>query len=292
MTHRGSAFALACLLLTAQAAFAQKVHYLHDGVSVPGATGQAALRTGKPLPGYFQPVEISTTHDMKVSLASHGHFERPAPAPVLAGMLIGQLYRFKITEIPLRTGHEVFPTIELVDRLYPPHGFEKRFPIPIQITRQDVELALSGKFVTRVIYVEDPLTALPVREGEEQRVFDVAPGRDPLETADELGRPVAILRIGGRVPLAGETDFADCSPPVIKLPRPYEIQRAEPIPPPIRPQEEMPAPAEFTMPAPAAYTEPAPAVYTETAPRAFTVPAEALPAAGRWSYYEGEEVRR
>jgi hypothetical protein len=36
-------------------------------------------------------------------------------------------------------------------------------------------------------------------------------GEDPLVTADRYGRPVAILRIGGRVPSSATTDAA-CMP--------------------------------------------------------------------------------
>ena len=58
-------------------------------------------------------------------------------------------------------------------------------------------------FVTRVIYVENPNEALPVNDkpGDEQQWVEAPHGADPLAVADEMGRPVAILRIGGRVPI-------------------------------------------------------------------------------------------
>ena len=60
--------------------------------------------------------------------------------------------------------------------------------------------------MTRVIYVEDPQQALPVarKANDEQPWIEAPPGEDPLVAADRLGRPVAILRIGGRVPSAAE----------------------------------------------------------------------------------------
>ena len=65
-------------------------------------------------------------------------------------------------------------------------------------------MALNGKFVTRVIYLEDPLNAVPVATGADkpQSFFEVRPTDDPLAIADQLGRPVAILRLGGRLPEA------------------------------------------------------------------------------------------
>ncbi len=124
-------------------------------------------------------------------------------------MLIGAVYRLRVTNIPQREGLEVFPTIEVVDRLYPPIGAEGRFPIPIELTREEIDLALAGKFVTRVIYLEDPLNASPVAEDpQEQTYFEAAVHDNPLEVADRLGRPMAILRLGGRVPEENGPDAA------------------------------------------------------------------------------------
>ena len=77
-------------------------------------------------------------------------------------MQIGYVYRLQVTSIPNNDGVDIYPTIELIDRLYPPPGLALRFPIPIDLTQDELELAASGAFVTRVIYVEDPLHALPI----------------------------------------------------------------------------------------------------------------------------------
>ena len=77
-------------------------------------------------------------------------------------MLIGKVYRFRVTGIKRNEGFEVFPTVEVINRMYPPKGQATRFPIPIQLTEEELALAISGRFVTRVIYLEDPRTALPL----------------------------------------------------------------------------------------------------------------------------------
>ncbi len=79
-----------------------------------------------------------------------------------------------------------------------------RFPIPIELTQEELELAARGAFVTRVIYIEDPQHALPIarKANDEQPWIEAPAGEDPLVTADRAGRPVAILRIGSRVPNA------------------------------------------------------------------------------------------
>jgi hypothetical protein len=188
---------------TAAALFAQGpgVHYLHQGAMPPGAIGSRQLQRGGPLPGYFQPVEIKAPDGALISLASQGAFTPPQQAPLKAGLLIGQVYRLKVMKIPLNPGMEVFPTVEIIDRLYAPVDQQQRFPIPIELTREDLQLALSGKFVTRVIYLEDPRQALPVTQDPSgQHWFEVGAGKDPLAEADALGRPVAILRLGARLP--------------------------------------------------------------------------------------------
>jgi hypothetical protein len=185
-----------------------RVHYEHAGKMPPGAIGSQQLLRGGPLPGYFQPVEIKAPPGALVSLAVDHQFSSPQATPLRIGMLIAPVYRFRVSEIPDRPGAEVYPTIEVINRIYPPLGEEFRFPIPIELTLEELEMALNGKFVTRVIYLEEPRQAVPVKTGGDvpQTFFEVRPTDDPLAIADQLGRPVAILRIGGRLPDAGGPD--------------------------------------------------------------------------------------
>jgi len=177
------------------------VHYLHQGAMPPGAIGSRQLQRGGPLPGFFQPVQIKAPPGVLVSLAASGQLNQPQAAPLRVGMLIGQVYRLRVMNVPRNPGLEVFPTVEVIDRLYAPPGQQRRFAIPVELTQVDLELARDGKFVTRVIYLEDPQRALPVRDDPRaQGWFEVGPRRDPLAVADELGRPVAILRMGARLP--------------------------------------------------------------------------------------------
>jgi hypothetical protein len=214
---------VACCAGTAAFGQREPVHYFQDSRMPPGVVGTAQLLRGGPLPGYFQPVEICLPKGAAVALACEGRFQQPEQGPVLAGMLIGQVYRLKITRIPRNEGLEVFPTIEVINRLYPPRGLECRYPIQVQFTLEELEMALDGRFVTRVIYLEDPETALPLQGKPcEQRYFEVPATDNPLQVADRLGRPVAILRMGSRTPdydCVSQRFFFSC-PPVMKLERP------------------------------------------------------------------------
>ena len=116
-------------------------------------------------------------------------------------MAIGQPYRFKLSNLPLHPEGTCYPTIEIIDRTYPPPGLELKFPIPVVFNDDDIRRAMDGMLVTRVIYVEDPQQAIPgVQRPGEQLWHDVGPTANPLQEADRLGRPVAIVRLGGRVP--------------------------------------------------------------------------------------------
>jgi hypothetical protein len=195
------------------------VHFLHGGILAPGAIGAMQLQRGGPLQGYYQPVEVRAPQDTAVAFAHDGQFLRAHAAPVEVAMLVGSVYRLRIVNIPRHEGDEVFPTIEIINRLYPPLGEELRFPIPIELTQEDLELAISGKFITRVIYLEDPRAAYArVEDPNLQHTLEAGPHDDPLVTADRLGRPMAILRIGGRVPEDAsnpDCEFLYNSPPLM-----------------------------------------------------------------------------
>jgi len=168
----------------------------------PGAVGQARLsgRGPAPVAGYFQPVRMTGPGSVHFALSHSGAFVQAEPA-IHAGLMIGAIYRFRITRIPLAEGAELYPTIEVIDRTYPPQGLAWKYPIEIRLDQEDLDAALAGQMVTRVIYLEDPQTATPMLQTPEtRRPMEISSHQDPLEVADRLGRPVAIVRIGSVTP--------------------------------------------------------------------------------------------
>ena len=175
------------------------MHPLHAGVLPPGAIGSQRLLRGGPLSNCPQPTEIRVPAGVQIGMAMNGQFTLPELDNPLVGMMVGPVYRFRVANIFDHAGVEVYPTVELIDRLYPPPGHELRFPVPIDITAEDLDLAARGMYVTRVIYVEDPSQALPVDEVDGKTAwYEAGDGEDPLQVADRAGRPIAILRLGGR----------------------------------------------------------------------------------------------
>lgn len=207
-----------------QVAEPTNVYYLNRGDMTPGRVGAYRhLRApyGTPVDEtFFQAVKLTAPAGVSIAGAMEGQFTGLQPAPQTFGMQVGQVYRFRVTGIRLHPGVEVYPTVEVIDRTHPPHGEELKYPILIELTEEDMVLAAHGKFVTRIIYIEDPNTALPVPETEEsgQGYYEITPGADPMAVAGVLGRPVAILRMGGRAPdSAAEADmpFLYHCPPLI-----------------------------------------------------------------------------
>lgn len=221
----GLCVALSSICLLTQTLHAQQlphVNYLLDARQAPGEVAAAQVLRRQPGVGTFQALSIRGPENLKVALVRDGQFLEPLDVPVTTGMLVGSVYRFRVTNIPFQPGQELYPTIEIIDRIYAPAGKEHRFPIPIVLTAEDMANALSGALVTRVIYLEDSELAEPTATtADQQLTTDVGPTDNALQVADQLGRPVAILRIGSRVPTNLNGDlmhFTYGSPPWIPLP--------------------------------------------------------------------------
>ena len=192
---------LLILAVSATARAQEPVHYDHAGILAPGAIGMQQLQRGGPLPGYFQPIEVRAPEGSQFSVAVNDHFVAARNTPVKTALLVGLVYRFRVTGIPKHEGEELYPTVEIINRLYPPVGEELKFPVPIELTQEDLDSALEGRFITRIVYVENPRQAYPRSEDPNaQECFEVNAKTDPLAAADRLGRPIAIVRIGGRTP--------------------------------------------------------------------------------------------
>lgn len=123
-----------------------------------------------------------------------------SPAPTIIAANAGHLYRLRISGMEMFPGMDIYPTVELIDRLHPPQGREDEFAIPIIITAADMRIAMSGQLVTRVIYLEQPQIAQTIDPLDGEIPQSVPPGDNALQEADRLGRPMAIIRLGGRKP--------------------------------------------------------------------------------------------
>ena len=206
--------------ITGDVVVAKKRPHRIGAMLPPGVVGREQLMRDPDSLGYSQPVEVHVPAEATISVADGGGFSNPHLGRLKVGLSVGSVYRFKVTNIPRNLGGEVYPSVEIVGRLRPPAGMENRFPIPVQITRRDLEHALAGRLVVRAIFLEDPAKAYPeMEEKNNQRTIMALEDEDPLRLAGELGRPMAILRLGSRVPDTSGLDssFLFGSPPITYL---------------------------------------------------------------------------
>lgn len=197
---------------------AQSLHRLHSTGMVPGEVGQQQAYRIPDGAGYFQPVQIYSSSGAQISLQHGGQFS-PAQTRVNAALMVGGVYTYRLTNLREQPGAELYPTVEVIHRLYPPAHLAARFPVQIDINQADIDAALAGNFVVKVVYLEDPeASRTQAHVGTTQPAFDLAPGSDLLSTADLMGRPVAIVRIGSRVPEPNASVLSPFTPPAQWLP--------------------------------------------------------------------------
>jgi uncharacterized repeat protein (TIGR01451 family) len=195
---------------------ASAVGTLRDGSTpLPPPTGAAVAADGPVeeapgLPSNIQVVRFHGPAGLRIDVLD------PAPESVPAGdgsglltvgMRVGQGYRLRLSNIADRPGVELFPTIEVVGHLHRPARIDPgKFPIRVVFTQDDLDQAADqARLVTRVVYLEDPDQALPVRtEKDEPPAVELNPAEEPLRVASALGRVMAIVRLGLRKPGAEE----------------------------------------------------------------------------------------
>ncbi|MBL8889673.1 MAG: hypothetical protein JNL67_06820 [Planctomycetaceae bacterium] len=206
-----------CAAFLTNSAIAQNRNSFHSSGMAPGVVGQQQAYRVPDAQGYLQPVEVQSTTGAQVSIQTPNGFS-PGQNRVNAALLVGGVYAYRITNIPEQPGAELYPTIEVVHRLYPPAGLAARFPIVVDLNADDIQSALDGNFVVKVIYLEDPdASRMQIHDGIRQPTFELKPGADLLSEADLMGRPMAIVRIGSRLPEAAELISGGFGPPLTIL---------------------------------------------------------------------------
>jgi len=208
-----TALAAACLCGTASAA--EWRYYPLDQTTPPGVYGEWSGYQQPGPPCHLQPVRMILPGSGTVAFYSDVR-SKPivANAPAQAAVALGNTYRLQLRDLEGYPGIELWPTIELVDILHPPKGQEDEFPIPVTITNEEIELALSGRLVTKVIYLEPPAEANPLLLDRKHPTISVPPYENVIEQADLRGRPMVILRLGSRTPVVNENPafFGNGSP--------------------------------------------------------------------------------
>ncbi|MBU6174753.1 MAG: hypothetical protein KGQ60_13170 [Planctomycetes bacterium] len=160
-----------------------------------------------PVPGYGavaptiqilfnQPQAMNILYDV----VGDGHFgSDPLVVPGRLEFAQGGIYRLKLTDIPGREGVELYPTVEVGTASYRTAAYLAHNALAIQFTEDDLDQALSGNFVTKVIYLPDPEFQGEAISGIDTLVSNrLEPGLDPIVEADRRGSILAIVRLGNK----------------------------------------------------------------------------------------------
>jgi hypothetical protein len=169
---------------------------------------------------YFQPVKIVLPSQGKVTVFTRAEADANVQsAPAGVAVAVGHTYRLRLSDMPEFPGAELYPTIEILDRLHPPAGKAEQFPVPIEFTEEEIEFALDGRLVTKVVYLEQPQLAPPETLRPPKGIRSVPASRNILAEADHHGRPMVLVRLGSRIPDADtiEREFYGPGAPVRSL---------------------------------------------------------------------------
>lgn len=193
--------AVVCGLLITGVAHAQQPRK-HSPLDHRAPIGKAAhwnVLARPSIHGYPQPVKISVPGTARVTFYDGVQPEGvTVDAPGQAKLPVGYAYRVRISELSDYPGVELFPTIEVMDRLHPPADQVDAYPIPIDLTVEEIEAVLADRMVTKVVYLERQDLPRPAHRRAAVSLAELPSSSNLLESATHMGRPVAILRIGGR----------------------------------------------------------------------------------------------
>lgn len=221
-TTRLAASLFAAMFATSGGLASAQDRYYPFNQTVPmGVAGQWAAVERPGISNYFQPVRVEVPEGQVTFFSTGGQSTPAQVAPAGAALLVGRVYRLKISDMPDFPGVEFYPTVELLDRLHPPPGKAVRYPVPIAFSLEELDQVVQGRLVTKIVYVEQPDRASPIDSTRQSLTQTLDPRDNALATADQLGRPIAIVRLGSRVPDVQNPDpsFFGSGAPVM-LPQP------------------------------------------------------------------------
>jgi uncharacterized repeat protein (TIGR01451 family) len=154
--------------------------------------------------------------------------------PTVMGLRPGYVYRFELTNLPYNPGAALYPEVEVRGMLVPRPGMKYMdYPIPLAFSPADIERALDGVLITKVIYLENPEKALPA-EISPDRPAEIMEDteRAAIKNAQENGRLMAIVRLGNRKPSQAELQTVAIDGTVLL---PGEKHLKSPLLPPVFP---------------------------------------------------------
>jgi hypothetical protein len=123
----------------------------------------------------------------------------PLVVPGIQNFPENGVYRLKVTGIEGREDERLYPSMEIAPITARTAAYLAHTPIPVHFTEQDFDQALSGNYVTKVIYIPDPEFQELAIGGVDTLVSTrLDPGVDPIVEADRRGAILSIIRMGSK----------------------------------------------------------------------------------------------
>ncbi|HTU93008.1 MAG TPA: DUF11 domain-containing protein [Gemmataceae bacterium] len=135
-----------------------------------------------------------------------GQHARSFDAPVAVGMRPGYAYRMRLSNLPAHAGVSIFPTLEVRGSLkLSPKLNSANYPAPVVLTENDIDSVLAGNLICKAIYLENPDRAYPATVPPAMPMeLSLPPGSDLLTEAQDRGRLMILVRMGGRALVSDE----------------------------------------------------------------------------------------
>jgi uncharacterized repeat protein (TIGR01451 family) len=137
---------------------------------------------------------------MRVTYHPGTRMARSFDAAAVAGVRTGYRIRVQLDHFPGEPGLVLYPTVDVHGSLWLGSKLNAAdYPAPIVLTQADLDSIRAGSLVTKTIYLEHPDRAMPVASRPDAPLETNMPCQcELLDEARHLGRPVAVVRIGGR----------------------------------------------------------------------------------------------
>lgn len=207
-------------------------------LATASAFGQPCVGPGCLPFGPIGPAPVLYARIMGPAGSAASFYEGPTPrsfeSPVTVGLRPGYVFQFKLSNLENHPNESLYPTLEVIGSLMlPPPLRVSNFPVPVLFSPEEIDRALSGVFITKVIYLENPEKAVPVQtQPDEPLVTDTKNERELLAEARDKGRPLVIVRLGERQRTPEELAMRTISGTILL---PGDQALGPPAQPPIRP---------------------------------------------------------
>ncbi|HEY7328229.1 MAG TPA: DUF11 domain-containing protein [Gemmataceae bacterium] len=149
-----------------------------------------------------------------------GQVARSFDAPVVVGMRPGYFYRMRLSNLPGHPGLSIFPTVEVRGSLkLSPKLNAANYPAPVVLTEADIESVVAGNLICKTVYLENPDRAVPALIPPAMPMeLNLPPGSDSIAEAQDRGRLMLLVRIGGRLLVSDEELCRSTVPGTILFP--------------------------------------------------------------------------